>query len=158
MPLGPDFATKFAKMIFWGSSAGAPGIPGIADVAAGLSTAAYTVLWGSLHIAAPTSDSQATSEAGYTNYARQSVARTSAGWAVTAATSQGSGVSVSPVATLSFPQATTGSSAETETYFSVGASSAGAGAIYWSGTISPNLVLGPSVTPRLTTGTVITLT
>lgn len=89
-----------------------------------------------------------TSEATYTSYARVSVARTSGGWTV-------SGNTVNPVASIDFPAGTGGSG--TVTYFSTGKTGGGATAILLSGTVTPNIVTGNGVTPRLSTATAITL-
>jgi len=89
-----------------------------------------------------------TSEAGYTSYARVNVARTTGGWTTT-------GGSVSPDANIDFPAGTGGG--ETVTHFSTGKTGGGAAAILWSGTVSPSIVTGNGVTPRLTTATTITL-
>src|SRR5688500_12564023 len=107
---------------------------------------------GSLYFALHTADpgeagSQTTSEAAYTSYARVAVARSGAGFTVTAN-------SVSPAANVDFPAATGGS--ETETHFSVGTASSGAGKILYKGAISPTIVVSSGVTPRLTTATAIT--
>jgi hypothetical protein len=88
------------------------------------------------------------SETTYTSYARVNVARTSGGWTVT-------GGSVSPVANIDFPAGTGGSG--TVTHFSTGKTGGGAAAILWSGTVTPNIVTGNGVTPRLTTSSVISL-
>jgi hypothetical protein len=102
-----------------------------------------------LHTADPTDTGDMTSsEAAYTSYARVSVARTTGGW------SESSGT-VSPVANIDFPAGTGGSG--TATHFSTGKTGGGATAILWSGTISPNIVCGNGVTPRLTTASTITL-
>lgn len=102
-----------------------------------------------LHTADPgESGDMTTSEATYTSYARVSVARTSSGWTV-------SGGSVSPVANIDFAAGTGGSG--TVTNFSTGKTGGGATAILWSGTVTPNIVTGNGVTPRLTTATAITL-
>lgn len=89
-----------------------------------------------------------TSEITYTSYARVTVARTSGGWTVT-------GGSVSPVANIDFPAGSGGSG--TASFFTTGKSGGGTAAILWSGTITPNVVTGAGVTPRLTTATAITL-
>lgn len=105
-------------------------------------------LYVSLHTADPgEAGDQTTSEATYTSYARVAVARSGAGWTVTAN-------SVSPVAAITFPAGTGG--AGTVTYFGVGTDSAGAGTLLYSGTVSPNIVTGNGVTPQLTTATAIT--
>jgi hypothetical protein len=92
--------------------------------------------------------SMSTSEIAYTSYARVNVARTTGGW------SESSG-SVSPVANIDFPAGTGGSG--TATHWSTGKSGGGAAAILWSGTVTPNIVCGNGVTPRLTTASTITL-
>ena len=102
-----------------------------------------------LHTADPTdSGSMSSSEADYTSYARANVARTTGGWTETAGT-------VTPVANIDFPAGTGGSG--TVSFFSTGKSGGGASAILWSGTVTPNIVAGNGVTPRLTTATIITL-
>ena len=102
-----------------------------------------------LHTADPgDAGTMATSEIAYTSYARQTVARTSGGWTV-------SGGSVSPVANIDFAAGTGGSG--TASFFSTGKTGGGTAAILWSGTVTPNIVTGSGVTPRLTTATAITL-
>lgn len=89
-----------------------------------------------------------TNEADYTSYARVNVARSGSGWTVT-------NNSVSPAANIDFPAGTGG--AGTIDYFSTGKTGGGATAILFSGTVTPNIVSGNGVTPRLTTATAITL-
>jgi len=102
-----------------------------------------------LHTADPAdAGTMTTSESAYTSYARVNVARTSGGWTVT-------GGSVSPVANIDFPAGTGGSG--TITHFSTGKTGGGATAILWSGTLTPNIVSGNGVTPRISTATTITL-
>jgi hypothetical protein len=102
-----------------------------------------------LHTADPTdSGTMASSEIAYTSYARVTVARSAGGWSETAGT-------VSPVANIDFPAGTGGSG--TATHFSTGKTGGGSAAILWSGTISPNIITGNGVTPRLTTASTITL-
>jgi hypothetical protein len=102
-----------------------------------------------LHTADPAdTGTMSTSEAAYTSYARVNVARTSGGWAESSGT-------VTPVANIDFPAGTGGSG--TVTHFSTGKSGGGAAAILWKGTVSPNIVTGNGITPRLTTATTITL-
>lgn len=108
---------------------------------------------GSLGVSLATADpgetgTQTTSESAYTSYARVSVARSGAGWTVTAN-------SVSPVAAITFPAGTGGSG--TVTHFGVGTDlTTGAGVLLYSGTVTPNIVTGNGVTPQLTTSTAIT--
>ena len=102
-----------------------------------------------LHTADPgDAGTMSTSEIAYTSYSRAAVNRNSGGWTVT-------GGSVSPVANIDFTAGTGGSG--TATYFSTGKTGGGAAAILWSGAISPSIVTGSGVTPRLTTATTITL-
>jgi hypothetical protein len=111
-------------------------------------TSPLTNLYVALHTASPgAGGSQTTSEAAYTSYARVAIARTSGGWTI-------STNSVTPNSTISFPAATGGS--ETETYFSVGTASSGAGEILYWGPLSSNIVVTSGVTPQLTTATNVT--
>lgn len=75
------------------------------------------------------------------------MARSGSGWTVT-------GNSVSPAANIDFPAGTGGSG--TVTHFSIGTAASGAGKILYKGTLSPNIVTGNGVTPRVTTATSIT--
>lgn len=106
-----------------------------------------------IHVALATGDpgdsgTLSTSETSYTSYTRVNVGR-AAGWS-TASTG-----SVSPAANIDFPAGTGGSG--TVTHFSTGKTGGGALAILFSGTVTPNIVTGNGVTPRLTTATAITL-
>lgn len=120
----------------------------IAAVADNAASSPITNVHASLHTADPgeTGD-QSTSEATYTSYGRVAVARTSGGWTVTAN-------SVSPVSAISFPAGTGGSG--TVTHFGVGKLLTTAGVLWYSGTVTPNIVTGNGVTPQLTTATAIT--
>lgn len=107
----------------------------------------------SLHTADPgDGGSASTNEVAYTSYTRVNVARTTGGWTETSG-------SVSPVANIDFPAGTGGSG--TVTHFATAKSNAtpptGAQDILWSGTVTPNIVTGNGVTPRLTTASTITL-
>jgi len=102
----------------------------------------------SLHTADPgDAGTQITSEAAYTSYARQAVARP-AGWAAA------SGGSTSPAANIDFTEATGGG--ETETHFICGKLLTTAGVSFYHGTVTPNIVVSSGVTPRLTTASTIT--
>jgi len=110
-------------------------------------TTPLTNLYVSLHTADPgEAGSQTTSETSYTSYARVAVARNSGGWTVTNNV-------VTPVAAISFPACTGGSA--TITHMGIGSTSTGAGVLYYSGTISPNISVSSGVTPQLTTSTTI---
>ncbi len=139
MSKGNTFENDLLKLIF-----NATAIANIADNAA--SAPLTNIQWG-LQTADPgEAGSQNTSEAAYGSYARVNVARTTGGHTVTAN-------SVSPVANVDFPQATSGS--ETESFFHTG-TAAGAGKILYSGTVTPNITVSTGVTPRLTTASTIT--
>lgn len=98
-----------------------------------------------LHTADPgDAGTMATSEIAYTSYARGSVARTSGGWSC-------SGGVATLVANLDFAAGTGGSG--TATYFSTGKTGGGSAAILMAGTVTPNIVTGNGVTPRLNTST-----
>lgn len=102
----------------------------------------------SLHTADPgETGNQTTNEIAYTSYARVAVARTSGGWTVSAN-------SVSPAANIDFPAGTGGSG--TATHAAVGTASSGTGKILYKGTVTPNIVCGSGITPRLTTASTIT--
>lgn len=102
----------------------------------------------SLHTADPgEGGDQTTSEIAYTGYARVAVARTSGGFTV-------SGNSVSLAANCDFPAGTGGSG--TATHFGIGCSSSGAGKLLYKGALSPSIVCGNGVTPRINAGTVVT--
>lgn len=134
------FENDWLKLIF-----NATAIANLADNAA---SSPLTNLYVSLHTADPgEAGNQSTNEIAYTSYARVAVARTSGGWTVT-------NNSVSPVANIDFPAATGGSG--TVTYFGVGSASSGAGTLYYSGTVTPNISVTSGVTPRLTTASTIT--
>lgn len=111
----------------------------------------------SLHTADPADAGFAnTSEIGYIGYARINGDRNTSYWTAS------SGGSISPAANLDFPAGTGGSG--TATWFMTAASNTsgatpptGAQIQLWRGDISPTIVTGSGVTPRLTTGTTITL-
>lgn len=120
----------------------------LANVFDNAATSPITNLYLSLHTADPgESGTQTTNETTYTSYARVAVARTTGGWTVSAA-----GVA-SPVATISFAAPTAGSG--TITHAGVGRDASGAGYLFWSGTVTPNIVLTVGVAPELTTGSTI---
>jgi hypothetical protein len=105
-------------------------------------------LYFSLHTGDPgEAGDQTTSEVTYTSYARVAVARSAAGWTVT-------GNAVAVDADVQFPAGSGGSG--TATHWGLGTDSSGAGLLLYKGTISPNIVCGNGVTPKLTAGTVVT--
>lgn len=120
----------------------------IANIADNAAASPLTNLYVSLHTADPgEAGDQTTSEIAYTSYARVAVARTTGGWTVT-------NNSVSPVADITFPAGTGGSG--TASYFGVGTAASGAGKLLYKGPVSPTIVCGAGVTPKLTTASAIT--
>jgi hypothetical protein len=102
------------------------------------------VFYISLHTANPNeTGTQTTSEAAYTSYARQSVARSTAGWTVA------SGVCDNDAA-INFPAATGGS--ETETHFGVGSDVSGVGNLFLWGALSASLAVSSGITPSFAIG------
>ncbi len=121
-----------------------------ANVAINATSSPLTNLYVSLHTADPgTTGDQTTSETTYTSYARQAVLRTTGGWTVTSNV-------CSPVANIVFPASTGGT--PTITYFGIGSDVSGAGNRFYSGTVTPNIVVSTSVVQTLTTGSTITET
>lgn len=122
----------------------------IALVADNTATTPLTNLYVALHTADPgAAGTQLTNEAAYTSYARVAVARSTGGWPAP------SGGVISPASNITFPAATGGS--ETETFASVGSlTTGGAGLIFYSGAITPNISVVNGVTPALTTASTIT--
>lgn len=120
----------------------------VANVADNAGTSPLTNLYVSLHTSDPgEAGDQTTNECAYTSYARVAVARSGSGWVVT-------GNSVSPAANVTFPAATGGT--ETATHFGVGSLSSGAGVLFYSGAISPNIAIASGVTPEIRTDSTIT--
>ncbi len=93
----------------------------------------------SLHTANPNEGgSQNTTEAAYGSYARQDVARSTAGWTVSSG-------SAANDAAITFPQAASGS--ETETHFGIGSDSSGAGNLFIWGALTSSLAVSTGITP-----------
>lgn len=105
-------------------------------------------LYLSLHTADPgEAGDQSTNEIAYTGYARVAVARSSSGFTVT-------GNAVALAANADFPAGTGGSG--TATHFGIGTAASGAGKLLYKGSLSPSIVCGNGVTPRINAGTVVT--
>ncbi len=107
---------------------------------------------GNLFISLHTSDpgeagNQSTNEIAYTGYARVQLARTSGNFTVTAN-------AVAFAANVDFPAGTGGSG--TATHFGIGVASSGATKLLYKGALSPSIVCGNGVTPRINAGTVVT--
>jgi len=134
-----DFEADLLKLIFQ-----AVAIP---DLAENDTTSPATTLTVALHTGDPgEAGTQATNEIAYTGYARQTVARTTGGWAIT-------GNSISPVANIDFPEMT-GGAGGTVTFVSVGTGVANK--MLYSGAVSPTIAVVNGVIPRITTASTIT--
>lgn len=106
-------------------------------------------LYVALHTADPTdTGSQTSFEAAYSNYARQAVVRSAAGWTI-AGTNP---TNVSNAALIEFPTAGATGVPETITHFSVGVVSSGASQIIVSGALNSSLVVNEGVQPRFQIG------
>ena len=111
-------------------------------------TTPLTNLQISLHTSDPgEAGTQATNETSYGLYARIPVARTTTGWLVTGNTAH-------PTSNITFATPTSGSG--TITHFGIGSATSGAGVLYYSGTVTPNITICTGITPVLTTGSNIT--
>jgi hypothetical protein len=141
MSLGDTFENDLMKLIFNATT--------IANIAINATASPITAISVALHTASPgDTGTMSTNEIGYTSYARVDVTRDNTGWTVT-------NNSVSPAANIDFPAGTGGSG--TATHFSVGKTGGGAAKIFWYGTVTPNIVTGSGIIPRLTTATTITI-
>jgi hypothetical protein len=137
---GNTFENDWLKLIFNATA--------IANIADNASSSPLVNLFVALHTADPgEAGDQTTNECAYGSYARVTIARTSGGWTVT-------NNSVSPVANIDFPSASSGT--ETATHWSVGVAVSGASKILYSGTITPNISITSGVIPRLTTSSTVT--
>jgi hypothetical protein len=124
----------------------------IANVADNAATSPLTNIAVALHTADPgDTGTQTTSESAYTSYARTNVARTSGGWTISGTAP----TQAAPAANIDFAAGTGGSG--TVTNFSTGKTGGGATTIHMAGTVTPNIVTGNGVTPRLTTASTLTL-
>ena len=119
----------------------------VGDAAGLLKSAADGSLYISLHTADPgEAGDQTTSEAAYTGYARVGVARTAAGWTVTAN-------SVANAAAITFGLDTSGTSVVT--HFGVGTSATTAGKLLYSGSLTAPLTINPGITPSFAIGALV---
>jgi len=136
------FETAFLQLIFENSN-----IANLGDATGVRGSSTAGSLYFSLHTSDPgEAGDQTTNEVAYTSYARVAVARSSSGWTV-------SGNAVALDADVTFPAGTGGSG--TATHWGLGTASSGAGVLLYKGSISPSIVCGSGVTPKLTAGTVV---
>ena len=102
------------------------------------------VFYISAHTANPNeTGTQTTSEAAYTSYARQSVARSTSGWTVASGVADNDG-------SINFPQATGGS--ESETHFGIGSDVSGTGNLFLWGALTSSLAVSSGITPSFAAG------
>jgi hypothetical protein len=112
-------------------------------------SSAAGLLYFSLHTADPgAGGSQNTNEVAYTGYARASLGRASGNFVVT-------GTQWALAAALNFPACTGGTA--TAAFAGIGFDLTGAGELYWSGAVTPNLSIASGLTPQLTTASYFTL-
>jgi len=106
-------------------------------------------LFLSLHTADPgEAGTASTSEIAYTGYARQAVARSSAGFTV-------AGNAVTLTVNVDFPEMTAGVGG-TVTHFAISKALAGGAVVLYKGTVTPNITVAVGVTPRLKAATSVT--
>lgn len=131
-----QFENDFLALVFNGTA--------IANLADNAATGPATNLHVSLHTGDPGEGGhQATSESAYTSYARQPVARNSAGWTVSAN-------AVYNTANITFPECSGGS--ETLTHFGVGTNITGNGVLLYSGALTASLNVSSGITPLFAAG------
>lgn len=139
MSKADTFENDYMKLIFNNVA-----IALIGDASGLQPSAAAGSLYLSLHTADPgESGNQSTSETAYTGYARLAVARSSAGFTVSAN-------SVNLTANADFGNCTASPGAAV-THFGIGTSASGAGKLLYSGTLTPNISMAVGVIPRITT-------
>lgn len=116
--------------------------PNVGDAGGLLKSVADGSFYISLHTGNAISDTstlQTDSEAAYTGYAREAVARTTSGWTV-------SGGTVTNDAAITFTISTSGP--ETETDVGIGFATSGAGVLQIYSTLDADLVVNSGVTPE----------
>ena len=141
MSFGNNTENNFMKLLFNATT--------WANVAINASSSPIT----DIAVALATSDpgetgTLSTNEVTYTDYAREDVSRTSGGWTVT-------NNSVSPAAAIDFTVGSGGSG--TVTHGSVGMPGGGAAIMFMTGAVTPNIVTGSGVTPRIGIGSTFTI-
>ena len=140
MPKSNAFSNDMLKLVFNGVA--------IANLADNAAVSPLASLYLSFHNEDPGKDGdQTTNEISYPEYTRIPVIRDGTGWVVTVN-------SVSPANTVAFPEGTGGWG--TAKYAAVGTAASGPGKIIYYGALSPNIIYGNGITPRITTDTVIT--
>lgn len=139
MSKGNSFETDLLLLIFNNTN-----IANIGDATGVRGSSTAGSLYVALHTANPDeTGTQATNECSYTGYARKAVARSGAGWTVTAN-------AVENAAAVTFDPCTAGSS--TATHFSVGYESSGATKILYKGVLTASLAISAGITPEFAAG------
>lgn len=116
----------------------------VGDAAGLQNSAAAGSFYISLHTADPgEAGTQTTSEATYTSYARVAVARSGAGWTVSAA-------NASNTAAVNFPACTGGTNSIT--HFGIGSDLTTAGNLFFKGALSATLAVSSGITPSFAIG------
>lgn len=119
------------------------------NIAINATSSPTTVVAWALHTGDPgDAGAQDASEVAYTSYARETPSRSTSGHTISAN-------SMSPAANVDFTAGTGGSG--TASHFSVGKTVSGTTDQWFAGTVTPNIVTGDGVTPRLTTASTVTL-
>lgn len=119
----------------------------LANLAQNTATSPATTLTIALHTADPLDAGiMTTSETAYTGYTRMTVARTAGGWVRT-------GSSMSPVASIDFPECTAAPGG-TITHASIGTGVSNN--IMYKGALSPQIVMAVGVIPRIKNTSTIT--
>ena len=138
MSKSDTFENDYMKLVFNNVA-----IAGIGDTNGLLASGAAGSFWLTLHVGDPgEASTQTTNETAYTGYSRLAVARTSAGFTVVGST-------VNLTANADFPVCTANPGGVV-THFGIGSSQTGTGKLLYSGTLTPNITMAPSVVPRIT--------
>lgn len=145
MALGNTAESDVLKLLFqntnWANLGDATGLRG--------STTAGS-FFVSLHTASVGSaGNQTTNETSYTNYARQAVARSSAGWTISGSAPTQS----ANAAAVTFPQC--GATGATLTDFCVGRDTSGTGEPLWFGSLTSSLAVSNGITPSFAIGALV---
>ena len=140
MPATDLFEDDLLDLIFTNVDA-----PNVGDAAGLQNSATAGSFYISLHTGTlnDTHTAQTQSEAAYTSYARQAVARSTAGWTVASGT-------VDNDSAITFPAATGGS--ETETDFGIGSATSGTGNLQLYGALTSSLAVSSGITPEFAAG------
>lgn len=120
-----------------------------ANVAINATSSPITAIAVALHTADPgETGTLQTNEVTYTDYAREDEDRDNGSWTVSAN-------SVSPAVAIDFTVGSGGSG--TVTYGSIGMPGGGAAIMFMRGAVTPNIVTGSGITPRIGTGSTFTI-